>query len=391
MALANAGCRVEAVCAPGHPLSKTAAVKQIHTYRGLAALRSMEHAIAAAKPDLLISGDDLATRHLHHLHQQQPAGQAGAAVRALIERSLGAPESFPVVYARTAFIQLAQAEGVRAPKTSVICDRDALKKWVAEAGMPTVLKADGTSGGDGVRVVRTLEDAERAFRFLQAPPLMARAVKRALVNQDRTLIWPSLLRHRQTVNGQEFVEGREASSTVACWQGKVLATLHFEVVHKADSAGPATVIRLIEHPEMAAAVEIMARRLNLSGMHGFDFMLEANTGNAYLIEINPRVTQVGHLALGAGRDLPAALCAALSGESLRPARKVTECDLIALFPKEWERDPASTFLRGSAYHDVPWEEPELLRACLGKRKKIGALGSRENWSQVFSAARAPRL
>ena len=30
------------------------------------------------------------------------------------------------------------------------------------------------------------------------------------------------------------------------------------------------------------------------------------------------------------------------------------------------RDPASPFLT-SGYHDVPWEEPELLRACLRKR------------------------
>ena len=65
---------------------------------------------------------------------------------------------------------------------------------------------------------------------------------------------------------------------------------------------------------MSIATERMARRLNLSGMHGFDFMLESQTGNAYLIEINPRATQVGHLTLGLGRDIPAALYSAVSGE-----------------------------------------------------------------------------
>ena len=61
-------------------------------------------------------------------------------------------------------------------------------------------------------------------------------------------------------------------------------------------------------------------------------MLEAHTGNAHLIEINPRATQVGHLALGPGRDLPAALYAALSGICPPAAPKVTENDTIALFP-----------------------------------------------------------
>jgi predicted ATP-grasp superfamily ATP-dependent carboligase len=148
---------------------------------------------------------------------------------------------------------------------------------------------------------------------------LARAVKRALVDHDKTLLWPSLLRRQFVVNAQEFVAGREATSAVACWRGAVLASLHFEVINKRDSAGPSSVVRLVENSEMSFAAEKMVRRLNLSGLHGFDFMLEARTGNAHLIEINPRATQVGHLALGPGRDLPAALYAALSGLALHAA------------------------------------------------------------------------
>src|SRR5207244_11785113 len=117
-------------------------------------------------------------------------------------------------------------------------------------GFPTVLKADSTSGGEGARLVHTIEQAEQAYRRLQAPPLLARAVKRALVDQDKTLVWPSLLRHRSVVNAQAFVAGREATSTVACWNGSVLASLHCEVLHKRSSAGPATVLHLIEDGEM---------------------------------------------------------------------------------------------------------------------------------------------
>jgi hypothetical protein len=165
------------------------------------------------------------------------------------------------------------------------------------------------------------------------------------------------------VSAQTLITGHEATSTVACWQGTVLAGLHFEVVNKKYAAGPATVMRLIDNVEMTRAVEKMVRRLNLSGMHGFDFMLEASSGAAYLIEINPRITQVAHLALGSGRDLPAALTAALLGSNLQPSPKVTENDTITLFPQEWMRDAESPFIQ-SGYHDVPWGEPELVRACI---------------------------
>lgn len=390
VALANAGFTVDAVCPSNHSLGKTDAVRQIFRYRGLHALASFGNAIASAKPDLIVPGDDLATEHLHLLYdQQQRKGEAGAPICALIERSLGASEGFSALNARTKFMELAKNEGVRVPKTEVIRDSGDLKKWIEQTCLPTVLKADGSSGGEGVRVVRTIEEAERALRVLQAPPLMARAAKRALIDQDPRLVWPSLLRRRSIVNAQIFVAGREATSAVACWKGEVLASLHFEVINKVAASGHATILRLIENADMSNAAEKMARRLELSGVHGFDFMLEAQTGNAYLIEINPRSTQVGHLTLGLGRDIPAAMFSAVSGRAVCLAPKITEDDTIALFPQEWIRDPSSSFLR-SAYHDVPWDKPELIRACVRAHRKQHAWYSQQNRLQAFSVARLPR-
>jgi hypothetical protein len=369
MALANAGFTVDMVCPRRHPLSKTKVARKIHRFNGLAPLRSLSAAIADAEPDLIVSGDDLATRHLHRLYEgERRDGKAASPICALIERSLGAAESFPISYARAAFMGMAAQEGIRIPKTEVIASFDDFKDWMIRNGFPAVLKANGTSGGDGVRVVRTVDEAERALRFLQAPPRFLRAAKHALVDGDLTLISPTLRREKFVVNAQAFVDGREATTAVACWNGKVLAALHFEVIRKTSSTGHATVVHSIENPEMAAAAEKIVRRLDLSGVHGFDFMLEEQTGNAYLIEINPRATQVGHLALGLGRDIPAALYSALSGGLEQPAPKVTEKDTIALFPQEWIRDPESPLLR-SAYHDVPWEEPELVHDCVNNRQK----------------------
>lgn len=376
IALANYGCVVEMVCPSGHPITKTTAANKIHAYQGLTPLRSLSAAIASADPDLIIPGDDLATRHLHRLYDRERRNsKTGSAICDVIERSLGPAESFPIAYSRSAFNELAQQEGIRVPATQAIMNLDELKDWIVRNGFPVVLKANGTSGGDGVRIARTLAEAERAFSLLQAPPHWLRAAKRAVVDHDVTLVGRALLRRRFEMNAQSFVDGREATSAVACWQGSVLAALHFEVINKRSAAGPATVVRWIENSEISSAAEKMVRRLNLSGVHGLDFMLEQETGKAYLIELNPRATQVGHLALGRGRDIPAALYAVLSGQSPQAVPKVTENDTIALFPQEWTRDPRSPFLR-SAHHDIPWEEPELVRDCATNRRKQSAWYSR---------------
>jgi hypothetical protein len=360
MALAHSGFTVEAVCPSSHPIGKLAAAPRTYPYHGLRPLSSFLHAITAAKPDFIIPGDDLATLHLHQLHSQ-----AGRAICSLIERSLGASDSFPVVLARVAFMELARELGISCPKTQVIAAPDDLRSFAATTGFPIVLKADGTSGGEGIRIVHTMDRAEQAFRKLVTPPMPVRAVKRVLFNRDKTLFLPSLLRRRFAISAQAFIPGQDATSAVACWHGAVLAALHFEVMSKAQPTGHATVVRSVENGDMSHAVEKIVRRLGLSGLHAFDFILESTTGKAHLIEINPRATQTGHLALGPRRDLPAALYAAVSGAPVKET-KIIGHDTIALFPQEWIRDAASPFLRTS-FHDVPWHEPDLVRACVLSR------------------------
>ena len=306
----------------------------------------------------------------------------------LIEDSLGSPESFPVMYQRASLMDLARQEGVRAPQSAVLANLDELRDWVSRVGFPFVLKADGTSGGDGVRIVRTIHEAEKAYGKLKAPIQLARAAKRALLDYDKTLLWPSLVRRSNTVSAQTFVAGHEATSTVACSNGEVLAALHFEVINKRHDAGPATVMRLLDHPEMSNAVEKIVRRLRLSGVHGFDFMLEAATGDAFLIEMNPRTTQVGHLTLGAGRDIPAALASVMSGSAIHLAAKATENEVITLFPQEWMRDPSSPYFR-VGHHDVPWGEPGLVQACVRHARKHHAVVGKQKRTEQLEMS--PRL
>lgn len=384
MSLDHVGFTVDAVCPPGHPLQKTAVAHQIYTYHGLAPLHSVASAITASDPDLIIPADDLAAMHLHAIYQQEvDLGRKSGLISMVIERSLGAPSSFPLLYDRTRFLEIAREEGIRVPKSEALSDVDQAREWAPRTTFPAVLKLNGSSGGVGVKIVRTRTEAERAFRALHAPPLLARALKRALLDGDYTLVWPSLLRKRASVNAQGYVAGRDATSTIACWNGKLLASLHFEVLNKTSPTGHATVLRLVDNREMSIAAEKTVSRLNLSGLIGLDFVLEEQTGNPYLIEINPRTTQVGHLALGPGRDLPAAVYASITGGVIRESPKVTENKTIVLFPQEWKRNPESPFLR-SGYHDVPWEEPELVRACVLSARKRNALNSEIERLRAFS-------
>ena len=126
---------------------------------------------------------------------------------------------------------------------------------------PLVLKADGSSSGEGVKIVHTLSEAKRAFKALQSPPHLIRVVKRVLINRDLRWIRPAFERRRSVVNAQEFVAGRDATSLVLagkarCWRHSILKSSTNNMIMV-----PASVLRLIENEEIAAATEKLVRRL----------------------------------------------------------------------------------------------------------------------------------
>ena len=109
----------------------------------------------------------------------------------------------------------------------------------------------------------------------------------------------------------------------------------------------------------------------MSGFFGLDFMIEDGSGALYLVEMNPRCTPLCNLQLGEGRDLIGALSAQLSGKPLQASPPVTENDVIAYFPQSWHWDRKSKLLE-SSFHDVPWEEPDLVRSCYACLGPTGA-------------------
>jgi len=360
MAFRKVGVVVDVACPAGHPVRQTAAFGAVYTVRGASPLASIRSAIQAAHAEIVIPADDLARTILHQIHAQcvrRPA--AGAALASMLEQSLGEPSCFAAIDSRSALIQLAQAEGIAAPATGVVRSPDEVRAWIARNEGPVVLKTDGTSGGLGVKIATTPAEAETAFQRLNSPPDAARTIKRALVDNDWSLVRPFAARRSPVINVQQFIPGADATIAVACWQGRVLASISVEVLRTWKAKGPASVVRIIHNPEILLAAQKLSARLHLSGLYGFDFVLRETDGAPVLIEMNPRATQTAHLPLGTGQDLPSALVAAAAGEPPPETVSITDNDTIALFPLEWLNDSASPYLT-SAYHDVPWEEPRLV-------------------------------
>lgn len=359
MALKSTGFIVDVCCPSGHPARAIQSVRRVYPYLACAVEASIARALSKAGCDLVIPCDDLAMLHLHRLHNRVEAREPLAS---LIRRSLGDPRSFAAIERRHDLIEMAGEEGIAAPDAAPIASVDELLAWLQQHGFPAVVKADGSSGGLGVRVVRSPVEARLAYAALRRPPVLAKAAKRLLIDHDGSLMRPSLLRQPSRVNVQSFVHGSEASSSVACWQGRMLSVIHFKVIRASAPYGPASVIQVFDSPQMSVAAEKMVRRLHLSGLCGFDFMIDSKTKEATLIEMNARATQTCHLRLGVTHDLVGALWSAITGRL--PSNSYSGgSDVVALFPQEFSADPNSRYLQ-EAYHDVPWSEPSLMRACL---------------------------
>jgi hypothetical protein len=260
---------------------------------------------------------------------------------------------------------LAAEEGVRIPETAAVAARGELHAWLRQHKFPAVIKADCTWGGQGVSIVRSYEEAQYVFSLMTSRPAIVNAMARMLLDRDPSFLLNSLKEARRTVTLQEYIPGTPANRAVACWRGQVLAGASVEAIRTQHPTGPATVVHVIENPEMSEAVNRLVRRLGVSGLWGVDFVLDASTGAAYLIEANPRATPISHLPLGAGHDLPAALYAQLAGTPPRTTPATVDHDVIVMFPGEWHRNPASPYLH-SEYHDVPWDEPGLIQDCIGR-------------------------
>jgi hypothetical protein len=110
--------------------------------------------------------------------------------------------------------------------------------------------------------------------------------------------------------------------------------------------------------------------MRISGLFFAEFILDPLTGEPLLLEINRRVSPATHRGEARNVDFCAALHAAMRGtrSTSRPALDDGEEGISVHFPQEWLRDPSSRYLIDYP-SDVPWDEPDLIRALLAMRRE----------------------
>jgi predicted ATP-grasp superfamily ATP-dependent carboligase len=333
-------------------------VKPLYPYHGLGSIGLLRDAIRTEQPTLIIPCDDMAVWQLHALYDSE------ADLRPLIERSLGSAEAYPTIQQRGEFLDVAKRLGIRVPFTQTLNSAEELKNWKFDK--PAVLKLDGTWGGEGVMIVRSLAEATQKFHSAPKSMKLWMAWKRYLVNRHFFALWAWQRRNTSKMTIQEYIPGHPATTMFACWQGEVLASSTVEVLISQAPTGAANVVQVLQHKEIEDAVRLLARELKLSGFHGLDFVLEDGTNAAWLLELNPRATQLGHLNLSPQGDLAGVIAGKLRDEP--PIRIAPENQLqgtVAFFPFAFKTNPTSVHLR-QGYHDVPWEQPELVRELVGE-------------------------
>ncbi len=356
-AMRRAGFDVHGAAAGGCLLRECSVLSHLHKLRHLTLSTDIAAAMRQSQAHIVVPCDDLAAHELMRLHSTPDLAE-------VIAKSLGNPASYAIASSKTRQLMLAEQLGLPIPHTRWINDFAALGAALHEAPLPCVLKSDGTWGGTGVVVLREPDAAQAAWTKLTQRPSLLKSLGVMARDGNLGAIYARTQWRSPPVHLQNFTVGTPANRAVLCRDGKVLAAVSVEVLQMMYAGGPATVMRRIDHPDMDSTSAALISELGLSGLHGFDFIINAETGRAEFLEINPRATPISALTLGdaAGADLCGTWFTALTAQ---PAATpdVIHNDTVAMFPGEWRRDPTSPFLR-SAWHDVPWEDPPLLAAYL---------------------------
>ncbi len=336
MRLAGRGCPLSVLCPEESSLHHAPGLVSRFRFRLLDPLGSLRHAIEAGGADYLLPCDDLSVWLLHELAERVPAMQP------LIERSLGDAHSFSLLRSRMDLLTLAHELGIRVPLTERITDEHRLRGW-CNRPEGFVLKRDGTWGGSGVQMVQAGQGTVQAHaarrRLLNGTPGTARLAQ-WLRNGDGSAFARLRCMSRPEITAQAFIEGLPATSMYACHQGQILGEVQARVLVSRGKTGPSMVIRSMSNARISRAGVLLAGRLGLSGFFGLDFILDDRSGEPFLLELNPRATQLTPLAIAGQVDLASLMWAYWSGRPLPAPHAGSLGSTVCFYPEghQWLKE-----------------------------------------------------
>jgi carbamoylphosphate synthase large subunit len=231
---------------------------------------------------------------------------------------------------------------------------DAAVAEAARIGFPVYIKTSFSWAGLGATFCGSSTDvanaAEAALRPNSWSPM--RSAIRALLNREW---YPT----NAPVDVQKAIVGVPAMYNCIALCGRSLAGFAGMRHRSGSASGPSSVVWLGAHPRIADASNEMIAALGASGFINFDYMIEEDTDEIYLLECNPRPGQVSHLGPRVDVDLCAALARELRGEAPNESAPENGGEVIHLFPQEWIREPRAVVGLGKNL-DVPLDDPKLL-------------------------------
>jgi hypothetical protein len=325
----------------GHLPAGATQLQWVHAFAGM---------VRATAPRLVFPCDDTAFRLMQALavsppEDMQPVPRLQLA--ALINDSLGNAVHYRASVDKTLLCQAAEAAGVRVPPYTVIDDPVGAAAFATQHGWPVVLKRGHSSAGDGVAICADEDSVAREYARL----LAGDSVNLGDGPGRRMLI-------------QAHVPGRTQYYAGTAWRGEMLCGYAVEKI-EGEPRGPASVVRYFHSAELEASAMRLAAAFGASGIFAPEYIIHEQTGDAYLVEINRRITPGTHRGAYIDVDSAAALLSAVEGSPRTTRSRLDDREehIFVSFPHEWLRDPASPYLREHPV-DVPWDEPELIEAML---------------------------
>jgi len=159
-------------------------------------------------------------------------------------------------------------------------DIDAVKKMAAEVGYPVMLKASWGGGGRGMRVIRSEEEIEREV-------IEAKREARAAFGKDEVYL-EKLVENARHVESQ--ILGDTHGNAVHLFERDCsIQRRNQKVVERA----PAPYLDAEQRAELAEYSLRIANATSYIGAGTVEYLMDADTGKFYFIEVNPRI-QVEH-------------------------------------------------------------------------------------------------
>jgi predicted ATP-grasp superfamily ATP-dependent carboligase len=369
-ALHRAGFEVVVLCPGGSFMSMTRFVNRRLEMRGRveanAISKTIWQEVAEQGTTAIVPVD---TRAVEFMHAFAAAVQQGTFAQtpgvdkfqAALERSLPPVEHLEAAREGAAGHAAAVELGIPALPQARVTSVDEAITFAGEHGYPLVLKSGG-GGAGGAAALATPAGEEIAICTDEAELRAAHEKLTMPLSHPPPPPKPLVI--------EVFVDGPQLSHVFVARGGRILAGLtRLKVKSYPNPHGPSSVVRVVDVPKVADHAARFAERVRYNGFGSLQCVVDPASKSPQFVEFNCRPVPMHHLGEEAvGIDWCKAWHAELDGQSPPTFAGPIFKRQVALFPQEWMRDPQSKYLTTNALHDVPWDDPGLLKGYVELRK-----------------------